>query len=100
MKHCPTCKRNWATGRICPYCDCELVAGSSPARCSVATVESWELFARNSVNEIAKLVVSNQQQDEPTTCERCILNLCHGILEKQKPQNAALCDAATKDQQP
>lgn len=38
MKHCPTCKRNWASGRICPYCDCELVAGSSPAPCSPAHV--------------------------------------------------------------
>ena len=72
----------------CPYCNCGLMAGSSPSPCSVAAVETWEMFVRNSVNEIAKLVVINQQQDEPTTCERCILNLCHGILEKQKPQNS------------
>lgn len=25
MKYCPTCKRNWASGLICPYCDCNLV---------------------------------------------------------------------------
>lgn len=30
-QHCPHCKRNWVGGRICPYCDCELVAGSYPA---------------------------------------------------------------------
>lgn len=28
--HCPECKRNWASGRICPYCNCDLKEGSAP----------------------------------------------------------------------
>lgn len=34
MNHCPKCKRYWASGRICPHCDCELVAGLYSAPCS------------------------------------------------------------------
>jgi hypothetical protein len=29
-KHCPQCKRTWLGGRICPYCEIELVAGAYP----------------------------------------------------------------------
>ncbi len=62
----------------------------STALLANARLVEKELFVRNSVNEITKLVSSNQQQIEPTTCERCILNLCHGILSTNPDTNQNL----------
>jgi len=55
-----------------------------------AVIEQMKLIrdARNAahtaIHEIARLVVANQVGDAPTVAERCILNLCHGVLQPEQ----------------
>lgn len=55
MNHCPQCKRNWSSGRICPYCDCDLVLGAARAKLESVACSEWmeELeAARRTLNKL------------------------------------------------
>src|SRR5436305_14456581 len=67
MKHCPKCKRNWMVdgNQKCPYCNCGLMAGSSPAPCSVVT--------RTIADEIAEYKAVRGT---------AAVNLLHRVLDK------------------
>lgn len=94
MQHCPKCHRNWASGRICPYCDCDLVAGSSPARCSPADsiAKKWECSIEEAEGKIAKTAeILRLGRDDAIA----FLMAVHPSAIR-KPENDKLTDAGTQ----